>query len=281
MASNNFTDITGQKHDMLTVIRKTDMRDNRRHILWEILCDCGKTIYLCPDHFRRCKSCGCTRYAGNINIASDISGKRNGILTAIKPTGTKKNGYIVWECLCDCGNIVYLSTADFKRRNSCGCLTHKILEIGQKYFFLTVIAKTDKYDKYGSLLYKCKCKCGTIKELTAWRFNNHKSCGCLRGENHSLSHTKLHNVWKNIKQRCNNRNDKRYRSYGARGISICDEWNKSFSSFYIWSIEKGYKIGLSIDRIDNDGNYEPNNCRWTTTKEQNLNRRCSKPKSNK
>ena len=86
-----------------------------------------------------------------------------------------------------------------------------------------------------------------------------------------MRYTKLYNRWCAMKSRCNNPNDKEYSRYGGRGIRICKEWQESFENFYKWSIENGYKENLSIDRIDNNKNYYPGNCRWTTRTVQNRN----------
>lgn len=90
---------------------------------------------------------------------------------------------------------------------------------------------------------------------------------------HNKRHSKLYYVWVKMKQRCYKEYDKGYKWYGQRGIKMCDEWKKDFQSFYTWAIDNGYKEGLSIDRINNDGNYEPNNCRWVTMKTQLRNTR--------
>jgi hypothetical protein len=87
---------------------------------------------------------------------------------------------------------------------------------------------------------------------------------------HGLSNTDIYVIWCAMRRRCNSNHDKRYARYGARGIAVCAEWD-DFSSFYNWAMLHGYRKGLSIDRIDNDGNYNPKNCRWVTISEQNRN----------
>lgn len=93
---------------------------------------------------------------------------------------------------------------------------------------------------------------------------------------HGLTHTKIYSVLCRMKERCYNIKSKDYKNYGLRGIIICDEWLKSPQSFFDWAISNGYKENLTIDRIDVNGNYEPNNCRWITKKQQNNNRRTNK-----
>lgn len=126
-------------------------------------------------------------------------------------------------------------------------------------------------------LWKCKCDCGneisvTYSHLT---LNHTKSCGCLRDEQrrtshtvHGLSHSRIDEIYKSIKERCYNPRCKAYYRYGGRGIKMCDEWLHDKQAFFEWAFKNGYQNDLSIDRINNDGDYEPNNCRWTTAKEQ-------------
>lgn len=88
---------------------------------------------------------------------------------------------------------------------------------------------------------------------------------------HGMSRTPIYNVWKSMRQRCNNPNSNCFNHYGGRGIRVCDEWDSSFEVFYKWAVENGYEEGLTIERIDVDGNYEPSNCIWITMLEQHKN----------
>lgn len=152
---------------------------------------------------------------------------------------------------------------------------------GQRFGKLKVIEKVDK-DKYGHTRWLCECDCGNKKIISGKSLRNGhtQSCGCYHKKQisklnlkHGKSNLRIHKIWSNIKQRCFNENNLRYQYYGARGITICNEWKDDFMSFYNWAMMNGYKDNLSIDRIDVNGNYEPSNCRWATQSEQNANTR--------
>jgi hypothetical protein len=129
----------------------------------------------------------------------------------------------------------------------------------------------------GSPKSECKCSCGAIKMVrnADLIMGKSKSCGHpygIRFCKHGKSRTKLNTVWLGMRKRCLTPTCKNFRWYGARGIKICQEWD-SYERFEEWSLKSGYAPGLSIDRINNDGNYEPSNCRWATLLEQNNNSR--------
>lgn len=90
----------------------------------------------------------------------------------------------------------------------------------------------------------------------------------MSGKTHGLSNTRIYKIWECMKYRCSNPNRPEYPNYGGRGIIVCDEWANNFLSFYEWSMSNGYNESLTIDRIDVNGNYEPDNCRWTDMKTQ-------------
>lgn len=154
---------------------------------------------------------------------------------------------------------------------------------GQKFGLLTVIGLKDTETR--KTYWVCQCDCGNVKEVRSDSLlcGAIKSCGCLKkrqdkinlvkNHKHKMSGTRIYHEWQGIKRRCYNPHEPRYDRYGGRGITVCKEWRNSFEAFYEWAMSHGYQDDLTLDRIDNDGNYEPDNCRWTTQKEQSRNRR--------
>ena len=161
----------------------------------------------------------------------------------------------------------------------------KIIDLTGKQFGRLTVKKESGRDKWGNKMYLCLCSCGNEKVVAGRNLvtGTTSSCGCKAKENyifHGLSYLndktkRLYNVWWNMKERCYNKNSISYKYYGGRGIKVYSTWREDFITFYLWAVTNGYKEGLQLDRIDNDGNYYPGNCKFSTREEQARNRQNS------
>ena len=223
----------------------------------------------------------------------NLIGKRFGRLVVIKEGKLHKANkcYVkYWVCKCDCGNIIEVRGGSLRNgtTKSCGCLhreraseSNKKNLVGLKVGLLTVEKVVGKA-KDGRQLWLCKCECGNTKILSTSRLTSGrvKSCGCLhkkqkenfgiQATRHGGAKTRLYKIWKSMKKRCYNKKCKDYHNYGGRGITVCDKWKNDFEIFRNWALKNGYKEGLTIDRIDNDGPYAPWNCQFITKSDNSI-----------
>lgn len=148
---------------------------------------------------------------------------------------------------------------------------------GERFGRLTVLRETGC--EKGYYVWECMCDCGTIHHAKGFQLKagQVKSCGCLRkirlierNTTHGKKDTRLYTIWCGMKERCNNINSINYKWYGEKGVSICKEWIHDFQAFYNWALSNGYEDGLTIDRIESDKGYSPENCRWITRSENTM-----------
>jgi len=218
----------------------------------------------------------------------DLVGQTFSRLSVLKFSHINK-GCSYWLCLCICGNtcIVSGSKLRFGHIKSCGCIKKEKLKnlVGQVFGLWTVISFSH-FAKTGGRqrpYWNCRCDCGNEGVVRGDILKNggSKSCGCYRKDrsliplpeySYEEAYKRAKSIYKHMKQRCSNINETSFNNYGARGIKICNRWLQSFENFYE-DMGPAPSNKHSIDRINNDGNYEPSNCRWATVAENNRNKR--------
>lgn len=174
-----------------------------------------------------------TEYIALPYRAKNITGQRFGRLVALGPVGVNKWGKVNWECQCDCGDVTISASNSLWQRRSCGCSRKTPLSDRRPY-------DTSKVNR-----------------------------------THGMSYERIYRIWGGIKNRCTKTNDPSYERYAGRGIAVCDEWRESFEAFYchVSALPNYGQKEYTLDRIDNNGNYEPGNVRWATAIEQQRNTR--------
>lgn len=231
----------------------------------------------------------------------DIKNQRFGKLVAIEkakdyvsPKGKHES---CWVCKCDCGNVKIIRQSDLHsgRTKSCGKCVSYIKELNRnknipnghfrdytnEKFGRWIVKYFVKQKPSGDSVWHCLCECGTEKDLDVGTLvtGQSKSCGCLKREqtrerntSHGMSKTRLYKEWLSMKERCYREKHEFYQYYGGKGIKVCEEWKNNFENFRNWALQNGYNDDLTIDRIDNDKDYCPSNCRWVDMQIQANNR---------
>ena len=225
----------------------------------------------------------------------DLTGQTFGRLTVLNYHGVNDKGIHMWLCRCECGNekVVRGDALRYGLTRSCGCLAHeahvalgkkghvssKFVDLtGQTFGYLTVLERVENTAR-AQAKWRCRCVCGRETFVVTGKLRSGKtiSCGCMglrhateaklrHGDALSKGKVRLYTTWEAMKRRCYNPNCHQYQYYGGKGVKVCNEWLE-YESFKAWALANGYADTLTIDRIDANGDYEPENCQWITLSE--------------
>lgn len=295
------SNLLGQRFGKLTVVERAE-NNHKGNTMWKCQCDCGETkIALGYDLTHgRTVSCGCNLVGKPSPNRKDLTGMKFGRLTALNVNDKKSGkGIVYWDCICECGCMTSVRAGNLLMGNvrSCGCLaidsikkiTHKALvtdKVGKRYNNYVVLERLQSEDD--KTYWKCKCDCGNEFIVENRQLYRKKSCGCLNGHrgndlNSDIAffvgsgmieknvYSRLRQEWHSMLRRC--REDYHQADvYYYRGIKVYDEW-QNFRTFALWALANGYQNDLTLDRVDNFKGYSPDNCRWTTWKAQENNKR--------
>lgn len=283
--------LIGQRFGNLTVLQRVE-NNARGNTQWLCKCDCGKTKVILGFDLThgRSTTCGCAlNKKGKASPNRlDRVGERYGTLTVIALNEAKSHdGKLVYSCKCDCGAVVDVASSNLpkKMRSHKGCPIgakprYEDL-IGRRFGRLVVQGFAGRTDRGAT--WNCVCDCGQTKIVVGkdLRSGRTKSCGCLESESrrraknttHGMTYTPIYRSYRSMISRCLP-SYHGHSAYYDRGIKVCDEWigKDGFIHFHAWAMAHGYDPSLTLDRIDVDKGYSPDNCRWATNKQQQNNR---------
>lgn len=274
-------DLSGNYYEELKVLNFEELINHRSY--WKCKCSCGKEIIVSSDNLKsgNTTSCGCKRSKSNIKNIPYGTVFDN--LKVIKFDSIKKNksgkGIAYYECEClICKSHVIVPGYKLRNGSAKSCPTcARIKDLREQRFGRLKVVKFAGI-KNNVAFWECECDCGNhiVVRGRSLTTGNTRSCGCLNDEArrsravHGMWDSRMYGIWKSMKQRCTNPNDGDYQNYGGRGIKLCKEWY-NFQNFYN-DMKDGYRDDLTINRIDNDGDYCKENCNWISNKEQQNNK---------